>query len=158
MIVKTYEMLVNENRLPYLAAVGETEVMDGDCLTTPEAIHQMIVASFRADELPEEHCWLVVFDCRLHVIGLFELSHGTENQSILSPVPVLQRAFLCGASRIAIVHNHPSGDVIPSRDDREVTRRIKAAAELCGVLFLDHVIVAGAHKNRWYSFHESEEL
>lgn len=57
-----------------------------------------------------------------------------------------------------IVHNHPSGDVTPSADDDRLTKRIAQVAKICGVDFCDHIIIAGVHKNAYYSYREHSEL
>ena len=85
--------------------------------------------------------WLLVFDAKNHLIGIFEISHGSYTQASLNPAQILQRALLCGAVRIVLVHNHPSGDPTPSADDRLITGRIAQAGALVGIDLLDHIII-----------------
>lgn len=158
MLAKKYEMRLNENRLPYLAAVGKTKITDSESHAEPGKIADIIRRVYHAERLPEEHVYLLAFDTKMHLIGLFELSHGTSRESALSPEQVLQRLFLSGASRFCIVHNHPSGDVSPSEADNQITKRIAEAARICGVEFCDHIILAGAHKNTFFSYRENSDL
>lgn len=67
---------------------------------------------------------------------------GTVDQTSLYPREVIKRALQLGATAIILVHNHPSGDPTPSRDDIEMTREVVAAAERLGIVVHDHVIIA----------------
>ena len=127
---------------------------DADCYCSPQKISQTVRCLYHAEQLPEEHVWLLVFDAKNHLIGIFEISHGSYTQASLNPAQILQRALLCGAVRIVLVHNHPSGDPEPSREDRTLTERIKAATNLCGIEFIDHVIVGSARSEAFCSLRE----
>lgn len=69
------------------------------------------------------------------------ISDGRANQSALDPVVVVRRALMLGATAIILVHNHPSGDPTPSRDDIAVTRQTVEAAKLLGITVHDHIVV-----------------
>ena len=158
MIARKYEMRVKENRLPYLATVGTTNITDDEKHESPQKIADIIRYTYHAEQLPEEHVYLMAFDTKLHLIGVFELSHGTSRESVVGPAQIMQRLFLCGASAFCIAHNHPSGDVTPSMEYDCITSRLAAVAKICGVDFCDHVIIAGAHKNAFYSYRQSSAL
>lgn len=66
---------------------------------------------------------------------------GTVNHTPVYPREVIKRALILNASALIVVHNHPSGDSEPSRDDIEMTRELKAAAEALGIELHDHVVV-----------------
>lgn len=94
----------------------------------------------------------------LHVLGLdaahrplvrFVAARGALNVVHVTPREVLRRLVREGAAAAIIAHNHPSGDIKPSRDDRTLTIRLQAAGELVGVAILDHLVVARAG---FYSF------
>lgn len=74
---------------------------------------------------------------------------GTVNHAPVYPREVIKRALDLGASSIILVHNHPSGDPMPSRDDIDITRKISAASQSLGINVHDHLIIAG---NKHYSF------
>jgi len=80
-----------------------------------------------------------------------EVSRGTVSSSLVHPREVFRMAVHKGASSIIAAHNHPSGDVEPSADDRVTTRRLAKAANLMGIQLLDHVI---ASWNGYFSFQE----
>ena len=156
MNVREYDMYVNEYRIPYLAAVGDTIVTDDEQYNSPQKIADIIRLLYKVDILPEEHIWMLAFDTRMHMIGIFELSRGSSNQSTVSINQILQRALLCGATCTVLVHNHPSGDPSPSREDISFTETVKNAMNICGIEFSDHIIIGGANKKKYYSFNESE--
>ena len=155
MNVKKYDVRVRESRIPYLVAVGKTRITDEDMHQSPKRIADVIGTVYHADRLPEEHLFLLTFDGKLHLIGLFEISHGTQQESVANPSQIIQRVLLCGASVFAVVHNHPSGDPSPSDADIKITERIAMVAKVCGVDMCDHIIIAGARKNAYFSFREN---
>jgi len=69
---------------------------------------------------------------------------GTLDASLVHPREVFKPAILEGASSVLLSHNHPSGDPTPSREDREVTRRMEQAGELLGIAVLDHIVYGDA--------------
>ncbi len=70
-----------------------------------------------------------------------EIYRGTLDRAVVEPREILKRALLANAAAVILYHNHPSGDPSPSREDREFTRRLAAAAESVGLRLLDHVVV-----------------
>jgi DNA repair protein RadC len=68
---------------------------------------------------------------------------GSLNSSIVHPREVMKAAILSNSASILVAHNHPSNDVTPSREDIEVTNRLKQAGELIGIDLIDHLIVGG---------------
>ena len=88
-----------------------------------------------------------------HVIAIHLVSMGTINQTMVSPAEILKPALLCNAAGVLLMHNHPSGDVMPSQEDKLVTSRMKDACELIGVDLVDHVIV-GCNTEDSFSFAE----
>ena len=85
---------------------------------------------------------LLMLNTRTHLVGECELSKGTVNMSVLSPRELFVEALQKNAVYIILLHNHPSGDPTPSRDDVIVTRRIKEAGMLIGIQLLDHIIIS----------------
>ncbi len=70
-----------------------------------------------------------------------EIYRGTLDRAVVEPREILKRALLSNAAGVILYHNHPSGDPTPSREDREFTRRLCAAAETLGLRLLDHIVV-----------------
>lgn len=102
------------------------------------------VASYFMEELRHEEKEMILLlslDSRLHLIERYVLSVGTVNASLLSPREVFVRALKCQAASVILLHNHPSGDATPSREDLLVTGRIKQTGELVEIPLIDHIII-----------------
>ena len=81
-------------------------------------------------------------DARNRVIAHEIASIGSQSASIVHPREVFKAAILKGANSIILAHNHPSGDPAPSRDDIDLTHRLREAGNIVGVEIIDHIIVA----------------
>jgi DNA repair protein RadC len=90
----------------------------------------------------KEHFCTLYLDTRNRVIKKETISIGTLNASLVHPREVFQPAVECSAASVILVHNHPSGDAEPSREDLLLTKRLVSAGEIMGIDVLDHVIVA----------------
>ncbi|UCF79385.1 MAG: DNA repair protein RadC [Candidatus Eiseniibacteriota bacterium] len=90
----------------------------------------------------KEHFCTLYLDTRNRLIKKEIISIGTLNASLVHPREVFQPAVECSAASVILVHNHPSGDAEPSREDLLLTKRLVAAGEIMGIDVLDHVIVA----------------
>lgn len=88
-----------------------------------------------------EHFIALHLDSRRRVIGFKVESSGTGGTCPVDPRYVFQHALAVGASALILVHNHPSLDPDPSRDDRALTRRFVRAGEVIGIRVLDHLII-----------------
>lgn len=88
-------------------------------------------------------------DAKHGVIGLNVVSVGSLTLSIVHPREVFKPLILMNAAAWLCAHNHPSGEVTPSQEDRVLTKRLREAAELMGITLLDHLILA---EDRCYSF------
>lgn len=92
---------------------------------------------------------IVWLDTKLRLIGEEIQQRGTINSVSLHPREVIKSAINHGAGAIIMVHNHPSGDVTPSRADIEITDKIDVACKAVNIRLIDHLIVS---KNSIYSF------
>jgi DNA repair protein RadC len=84
----------------------------------------------------------VTLDTKLQPIKRHQITVGTLDASLVHPREVFRAAIRDAASSILLLHNHPSGDPTPSRQDREVTDRLKRSGEVLGIQVIDHIIVA----------------
>ena len=110
-------------------------------ITSPEKLVGLAKYHLRLHERSEEYLYMVCTNNKLVVTGIFELSHGNVNSSIMSVREILQKALLANAVSIFIMHNHPSGDPTPSNEDIQVTKRLVEAGDIVGVQVLDHLII-----------------
>ena len=103
----------------------------------------------------QEHFLVLTIDAASHVIRVHLASIGLLNRTLIHPREVFVRAIKDNAASIILAHNPPSGNVEPSREDREATQRLVKAGTLLGIEVLDHLIIG---RSRFYSFRESGDL
>lgn len=89
----------------------------------------------------KEHFLSLHLDSKNRILCLDKVSSGSLCASIVHPREVFKTALLSSAAAIIFVHNHPSGNPEPSREDLELTTRLKQAGELLGLRVLDHIII-----------------
>ena len=99
--------------------------------------------------LTQEHLMLVLLDNKCSLIKDMVLTIGTINASLVSPRDIFLQALKYGAVYIVLLHNHPSGDATPSRQDVCITEKIKEAGELLGIPLTDHIVIGS---NAYTSF------
>lgn len=99
----------------------------------------------RIHEKPEEYMYMICMNTKNKVIGVFEISHGTVSSSLVSAREVFQKALLANAVSIIVMHNHPSGECTPSREDIDVTKRLVEAGKIIGIDVLDHIIIGDGY-------------
>ncbi len=94
-------------------------------------------------DLPKEHLRGLYLNQHFKVIHDEVISIGTIDASIIHPREVFRPALEYGAAAVILAHNHPSGNVEPSKADKEVTEELIKAGRIMGVRLLDHVIIGG---------------
>lgn len=95
----------------------------------------------RLKEVDRDQLIVMMLDTKLSVIGLNTVSIGILDSSLVHPREVFKPASIANAASIILAHNHPSGDPMPSQEDRRVTERLVKAGHLMGIEVLDHVII-----------------
>ena len=93
----------------------------------------------------------MLLDAQSRCITKVEIAKGTVNESLAHPREIFRPAIIHSAYAFVMVHNHPSGSVSPSEADRQLTKRVAAAAQILQINFLDHVIVGQG----FFSFQEA---
>ena len=88
----------------------------------------------------QEHFLLLTLNGSHNVISISIVSIGLVNRTIVHPREVFCRAISDRASAIIVCHNHPSGSIRPSKEDKQITQRIYDAGEIIGIPLLDHVV------------------
>ena len=105
----------------------------------PQVVAQAYMERLR--HLEKEYCIALYLDTKDSRIKDVELSIGNINSSIMSARELFRQALLCNAASVIIMHNHPSGDPSPSREDLLLTERIGQAAAVMEIPLLDHIII-----------------
>lgn len=154
MRITKYKVMLDDCRKNVLVKETSTNYQEKQ-LNSPNKIVDMFNHIFNASKLAEEYAWVLAMDSKSHCIGVFELSHGTVNMSLVSPREIFIRLCLIGSVSFVLVHNHPSGDITPSTEDELVTDKVHAAGLMMGIDMLDHIIVGDGC---YYSFNEQGKL
>lgn len=104
-------------------------------------------------DLDHEECWVLFLNKANRLICKEMLSSGGLDSTIIDNKHIIRRAIDKKASAIILVHNHPSGNALPSKADITQTQALNTALKTCGISLLDHIIIA---KNAYYSFADEE--
>lgn len=122
-------------------------------LTDPKSIinyfHDLYI------DIKQEIFYVVYLDNQKKYIDKKLLFKGTVNFSLVHPREIFKFAYLLSASYIICIHNHPSGNASPSKNDIILTNKIKNIGEIHGIGLLDHIIIGN---NNYYSFYEDNNL
>ena len=107
----------------------------------PECVYRIATDVLKLDSASEEYFYIVMLNTKNAINAISEVSHGSLAASLVHPREVFKLAAIANANGIICIHNHPSGDPEPSKEDIETTSRLVKAGELLGIQVLDHVIV-----------------
>lgn len=121
--------------------------------TNPNIIYEYYKNTLAKEK--QEHFYAIYLNNAKRVIKDILLFKGTINHSLVHPREVFKEAYNCDATCIICVHNHPSGNVMPSREDLNITSRLKEIGELFNIAILDHIIVS---ESGYYSFYENGDI
>ncbi|WP_352420126.1 DNA repair protein RadC [Proteiniborus sp.] len=120
-------------------------------ITTPSDVADILMLDMA--HLKKEHFKIVMLDTKNQVIGIEDISIGSLNSSIVHPREVFKEAIARSSASIILVHNHPSGDPTPSKEDIAITRRLAEGGDILGIKVLDHIIIGN---NRFLSLKEKD--
>ena len=137
-ITKYKLMLVQEGSFP----TPDRRIAD------PQATAKMLASYFQG--LDREHFAVILVNAKNVFIGINVVSIGHLSGSIVHPREVFKPAIIGNAHAIILAHNHPSGDVTPSQEDKEVTKILVEAGNILKIPVLDHIILGD--NGEFYSF------
>jgi DNA repair protein RadC len=126
-------------------------------LSGPDAVALLARDLTREADDDKEHFWAILLNAQNHYLLHTEVSVGTQSAALVHPREVLGPALREGAASLILVHNHPSGDPTPSREDLRLTRQLADGARLLDLRLHDHVII-GNGTERWTSFAQRGDL
>lgn len=129
------------------------ELEDGMILKRPSMLAEYFMKELRYET--QECVYAVFLDQKCSLIQTTLITRGTVNASLISPREIFLEALSWKAVHLVLIHNHPSGNVIPSQEDHFVTKQVREAGQLLGISLLDHIIVGNSG---YYSFAETHNL
>ncbi len=97
----------------------------------------------------EEHFYVLMLSTQNNIIREHQVSKGILDASIIHPREIFKPAIRNSASKIILIHNHPSGDPTPSEEDLEITKRLTKNGEDLGIKVLDHIIIGNGRFWSW---------
>jgi DNA repair protein RadC len=122
----------------------KVSVSDGDRITvsSSEDVVNVCKSIFNADTIDwTEEMIMVCLNRANVVIGVNKIASGGFSGVVCDPKVIMTLALQCAASSVILAHNHPSGNLTPSRGDIDITRKIRGACEYLDIKLLDHVII-----------------
>ena len=120
-------------------------------MDSPAQVYRVMLPLLR--DLDHEECWVLFLNKSNGLISKERMTSGGQDFTVMDKRVVVRRAIEKKAASIILVHNHPSGNAMPSVEDINQTRDLGRALSACGLQLLDHVIVAGAS---YYSFSDEQ--
>lgn len=116
----------------------------------PRDVYELCAPALR--DAKQEEFRVLLLNTQHAVLRELVVTRGTLDASVVHPREVFRAAIIESAAAVLLVHNHPSGDPAPSREDREVTDQMAAAGQLVGIPVLDHIVIGDG---RYVSFVEA---
>jgi len=108
-------------------------------ISTPDDIYRLMTPILNGAD--REHFYVILLTTKNAVISVELVSVGSLSANLVHPREVFKPALIASAACVVAVHNHPSGDPGPSKEDIEFTKRLRRAGDILGVKVLDHVIL-----------------
>lgn len=127
--------------------VNNIEIKNNMKLNNSEIVHNTFKSIFIG--LKQEKLLAIYLDNKKRLINYKIITIGTKDQTIFHPRDIIYNAIKCNASAIIIIHNHPSGDINPSKADIELTNTLINSCNIVGIPLLDHLIT---NTKNFYSF------
>lgn len=129
--------------------MAKTAAEESLCFTLPKTVAQYYMEDFRHSG--QEQMAVMMLNTKGRLLGEQMISKGTVNAALVTPREIFIQALHYHAVGIILVHNHPSGDPSPSREDIEITKRVGKVGDLIGIELLDHLIIGD---KKYISFRE----
>ena len=145
----------NELEVVNIRLVKEPSLYSEQTLDSPQAVVELMAKEL--SQYDREVFCILNMKNNGQVINMNLVSVGTINASLVIPREVFKSSILANASAIIGLHNHPSGNVKPSKKDMIVTRKLQKCGQLLGIELLDHIIVGGTN-GKMLSFREEKML
>lgn len=108
-------------------------------ITSPKDVADLLMDELRYEK--RELIKVIILNTKNNILKIVDLGTGGTNSAILQPKDALADVIKMNAPKMILVHNHPSGEPTPSKQDIVITKRIKCASELLGIQLLDHIVI-----------------
>ena len=95
------------------------------------------------EKATEEHTILICLNNKNQILAYTEIAKGGTNFCYIDMKTIFKNILLCNATKFVLVHNHPSGNPVASKNDIELTESIKQASKIMSIDFIDHIVIGG---------------
>jgi DNA repair protein RadC len=131
---------------------GEKRLKQGQSFNNSEAIYNHF--RVRLGNQMQESFFCIYLDNKHRIMSECEISMGTISRSLVHPREIFAPAIAIRACAIILIHNHPSGDMKPSKADIDITKRLFEVGKIVGISILDHIIIGDGY----YSFVDQDTM
>ena len=121
-------------------------------VTCPDDVSRLMTDQCHMDRFITEEVWVLTLNVKGVVTGMQMVSKGGIASAICEPRSIFLPAILAGAASVIAVHNHPSGDCSPSKQDIELTQQLYESGKILGIPVMDHMIIGP--EGNYFSFKE----
>lgn len=112
-------------------------------VTNSQIMYSVIIKKWDLDIIEyQEEVKVILLNRANIVLGIYEMSKGGISGTVVDIRIILGVALKCNASSIVLVHNHPSGKLVPSEPDKAITKKLKEACNLLDIGLIDHIIIS----------------
>lgn len=125
-------------------------------ITNHTEAYELIIKNWNLNIIEfQEECKLILLNKGNFVLGIFDVSKGGIDSSVVDIRIILSVALKCHATQLILVHNHPSGSLTPSNSDKNITEKLSKACDLLNLTLLDHLIIT---RNDYYSLNKEDNF
>lgn len=125
-------------------------------ITSHKEAYELIIKNWNLNIIEfQEECKVILMNKGNFVLGIFDVSKGGIDSSVVDIRIILSVALKCHATQLILVHNHPSGSLTPSNSDKNITEKLSKACDLLNLTLLDHLIIS---KNDYYSLNKEDNF
>ena len=152
MIIREYDLVLDEDTKHSKLEIKQSFSYNQNKFDGADKICNFMRDNYQLHQKADEYVYILAFNTRMWLLGIFELAHGTGDKCLVDVRGVFMRALFVGAQSIIIVHNHPSGEVDPSNDDKLINQKLNEAGILIGIPLIDNIIIG---ENTFYSLNSN---
>ena len=125
-------------------------------ITSHKEAYELIIKNWNLNIIEfQEECKVILMNKGNFVLGIFDVSKGGIDSSVVDIRIILSVALKCHATQLILVHNHPSGSLTPSNSDKNITEKLSKACYLLNLTLLDHLIIT---RNDYYSLNKEDNF
>ena len=148
MSVSRYTLCENKKKHKvYLRKIEDLDISSDFNIDNAGKVIEIVSKVFDFKHLAEEEVHALFLNAHGQLLGVSQISKGGLTQSYVTLRSLFIRAMLLNASGYVLIHNHPSMDCHPSKEDINLTHKLKERGEIMGVFLLDHIIVGDGYKS-----------